>query len=49
MNELNVSILTLASMYSIRLSNAVSFSLRVAKRDRQDMSVDDTNVLTQIP
>lgn len=29
---------TLASMYSILLSKAVSFSLSVAKRDRHDMS-----------
>lgn len=35
-------ILTLASMYSILLSKAVNFSLRVAKRDRHDMSNRDT-------
>ena len=33
-----IRVRTLASMYSIRRSNAVSFSLSVASRDRHDMS-----------
>lgn len=33
--------LTLASIYSILLSKAVSFSLSVAKRDRHDISANE--------